>query len=150
MKKLLLIRGAPGSGKTTLAERMKREARKNGLSVFHVEADDFFTNHRGEYHYAPDRLHRAHDRCKEKAASRIGFSDLVIVANCFTCGDHLAPYVEMGIKAGVEVEVVTCFGKFNNVHGVPEDVVDRLLATAEPVSVLEKRFPTVKFSRNMS
>ena len=148
MKKLVLIRGCPGSGKSTLAERLKREARKSGLSVFHVEADDFFTNHRGEYRYAPERLHRAHDWCKEKVASRIGFSDLVIVANCFTHGDHLAPYVEMGIKAGVEVEVITCLGKFQNVHGVPEDVVDRLRATADQVAVLKERFPEVRFAED--
>lgn len=146
MKKLVLIRGCPGSGKSTLAERLKREARKSGLSVFRVEADDFFVNNRGEYRYAPERLHRAHDWCKEKVASRIGFSDLVIVANCFTCGDHLAPYVEMGIKAGVEVEIITCLGQFRNVHGVPEDVVGRLRKTAEPFSVLKERFPKVKFS----
>ncbi len=148
MKKLLLIRGAPGSGKTTLAERLKREARKSGLSVFHVEADDFFTNNKNEYRYSPERLHRAHDWCKSKAASRIGGSNLVIVANCFTYGDHLAPYVEMAIKEGVEVEVITCSGRFENVHGVPEGVVKRLREIADPVSVLQKRFPTVRFSSN--
>lgn len=150
MKKLILIRGAPGSGKSTLAKRLKREAREGGLWVFHVEADDFFVNKRDEYHYAPERLHRAHDWCKSKVASHVGVSDMVIVANCFTCGDHLAPYVEMGTRAGVEVEVIVCTGQYKNVHGVPDDVVDRMQKTADPVSVLKERFPKVKFSRNPS
>lgn len=145
MKKLLLIRGAPGSGKTTLAKRLKHEARKGGLSVFHVEADDFFTNNKNEYRYAPERLHQAHNWCKRKVASHVGFSDMVIVANCFTYGDHLAPYVEMGLRAGVEVELIECTNKFENVHDVPNDVVDRMRANADTASVLEKRFPEVKF-----
>lgn len=54
---LTLIRGLPGSGKSTLAKT---------LSAVHLEADMYFVNPQGEYHFRPEHLAQAHEWCQQQ------------------------------------------------------------------------------------
>ncbi len=55
MKKLLIIRGCPSAGKTTLAQSLTRE---------HYEADMFFERGNG-YEFDPTKLREAHQWCRD-------------------------------------------------------------------------------------
>ena len=54
MKQLILLRGLPGSGKSTFA---------NLLGGIHVEADQYFMQD-GEYKFDASKLKQAHNWCK--------------------------------------------------------------------------------------
>lgn len=53
---LLLIRGLPGSGKTTMAKKYAE------VGYVHCEADQYFETG-GEYHFDAGKLRAAHDDC---------------------------------------------------------------------------------------
>jgi primosomal protein N' len=72
--KLLILRGAPGSGKTTLCEhRFKKWTR--------VSADDFFVDANGYYKFDGSQLQHVHDVYFAKAVEVLGQGKDVIVDN---------------------------------------------------------------------
>jgi predicted kinase len=117
---LFLVRGLPGSGKSTLASRL---ASRPSLAI---AADDFFYDEQGRYQFDPKRLGEAHAWCQNSARGGLKFGD-VAVANTFTQGWEIAPYVEIAAKAGARLVVVSLFDgglddaalAQRNEHGVP-------------------------------
>lgn len=117
MKTLHIIRGASGSGKSTLAAK---------LTPYRYEADSFFERG-GVYKYDPAKIKKAHAQCQAdtEAAMRANLSPIA-VANTFTRKWEVEPYLDMAERHGYHVEIHHCTGRFQNVHGVPEDVVERM------------------------
>ena len=121
MKDLILFRGLPGAGKSTLAETLCDVA---------YSADDYFTNAEGAYHYDRARIKEAHEHCllqtiraMSQCVSRVG------VANTFTEAWEMAPYYKAAYAAGYRVHAVIVEGRGHdreNVHGTPRDVIDRM------------------------
>ena len=121
---LILIRGLPGSGKSTLARRFKPD--------HHFEADQWFMRD-GEYRWYAAGLAEAHQWCLDSTASalRVGNPVTVVVANTFVKRAHLTPYVQMARELGVGYTVITTCGEYQNIHGVPPAVIERMRADWE-------------------
>ena len=54
MSKLIIVRGAMGSGKTTFANKLTRNLIKFGYSptdICHFEADQYFEDENGNYNF---------------------------------------------------------------------------------------------------
>jgi len=115
---LHLIRGWPGSGKTRHAwflEQMYIAAR---ASVVHFEADQYYVI---EHTYLWDgtQVKHAHNWCQWRTRTALPRYDHVIVANTFTRIWEMQPYLDMTD----DVKVYRCSGNYENVHGVPPDMV---------------------------
>ena len=123
MSILRLIRGLPGSGKTTLAKNME--------GFYHVEADMFFVQTNGKYVFSPQKLGIAHDWCQLKAAQALERGENVVVSNTFVKKWELQPYLKMAEKLGADVEIITAKGEFKNEHNVPDAVLQRMRASWE-------------------
>lgn len=119
---LILVRGLPGSGKSTKAEEIKRAQ----IDISWVETDMWFMSPEGEYHYDPRYLKVAHEWCKRETdiCLRSGLS--VIVSNTFSQYWEMLPYLKLAHKYGARVRVITCKGEFANIHGVPDDVIQKM------------------------
>jgi predicted kinase len=119
MQKLYIIRGVPGSGKTTRAQELA------GMNYF--EADQWMWNSAGEYQFDPSRLGYCHTMCKNsvRAALAAGLP-VVAVSNTFVKKRDYMPYVKLAEEFGAEVEIIVMTGNWKNVHGVPEETVERM------------------------
>ena len=111
MQQLILIRGLPGSGKTTLATSLDARFR-------HFEADQFFETEDG-YNFIPSKIGHAHEWCQRMVKGCLEDGLDVVVANTFTTKKELQPYLDMADQSGIIPNIVTCNGKFGSIHDVP-------------------------------
>jgi predicted kinase len=120
MKALILIRGVPGAGKSTLAKLLS----ENGKYP-HFEADQFFVDESGDYNFDPSLLHIAHSVCQKNAldAMKSGV-EKVIVSNTSISEQHLSVYQEFANELGYHFfsVVVENRNDTKSIHGVPETV----------------------------
>lgn len=112
---LYLIRGVPGSGKTTYAKTL-------GIPD-HYEADKWFDANGG---YDPEKIKQAHEWCQEKARQAMEAGRPCVVSNTFTRLWEMEYYRAVAKRLGYEVREVVMRGEWQNVHGVPHDKVRQM------------------------
>jgi tRNA uridine 5-carbamoylmethylation protein Kti12 len=136
MKKLIIMRGLPGSGKSWKVREIigaygeiYGKTTPPEISIVQVSADDYFYGPDGEYHYIPSRISEAHCHCFYEAMDALcGGVNLVIVDNTNILHNHYSRYEQIAKALGYEVEIVVV-GEFTkdackayalrNIHGVP-------------------------------
>lgn len=131
-KLLILLRGLPGSGKTTLSRILLGQSR-DGI-VF--STDDYF-HHQDGYRYNVNQLGDAHDWNQNRAKQAINQGrSPVIIDNTNTQAWEMKPYVEMAIGKGYRVEFhePETWWKFDpeelekrNKHGVSRKKIAQML-----------------------
>jgi predicted kinase len=121
MATLYLIRGAPGSGKSTLGHRLGHA----------ISADDYMVDADGNYAFDPARLTEVHAKCLADARRILTKGADVAVCNVFQRLQHMGPYRKMAQALGAQVFELECLNDFGNVHGVPLATVGRMRAEME-------------------
>ena len=116
MKTLCLIRGLPGSGKTTMAKDL-------GLK-FHFEADMWFE--RNEIPYTKELVSVAHQWCKQQTAKAMLTGEDVVVSNTFIKKWEMDSYFDLAVSFGYTVVIKIADGNWKSVHTVPEETVNRM------------------------
>ena len=121
---LILLRGLPGSGKTTLAKVLSEN---NTYPVFSV--DDFFTDANGNYVFNHRENHLAYADCVARTeAAMINEIALIIVDNTFTLEWEMEPYFKLASEKKYRLHCVTVENRHggHNTHGVPEEHIQRM------------------------
>ena len=124
-QELVLICGAPGSGKSTIAETMF-------CTHVRVEADDFFIDDDGVYRYDRSLIKQAHEECFRVTDRLLHAGCNVVVANTFTRQWEREPYLSLAKKHKLGVRYIHATGEYPNIHGVPDDVVLSMRQRFEP------------------
>ena len=123
--KLIIIRGLPGSGKSTFAKTLLGPARMGDTYMAHIEADMFFVVN-GEYCYDGMKIGEAHHWCREATRNYLNAGYNVIVSNTFTRMKEMAPYLEMAKELDCELVVYRCAGNYGSIHGIPDRVMENM------------------------
>ena len=115
---LILVRGLPGSGKTTFAKSL-------GCPTF--EADNYFIDKDGKYIFDGSKIKLAHEWCKSRVGELMkeGIKKIA-VSNTFTQEWEMENYYELAKQYGYTVFSVIVENRHNgtNVHGVPQDKLE--------------------------
>ena len=125
MNELILIRGLPGSGKSTLARQLFRPLYSSDVCL---EADLYFVDEYGDYIFDANKLHQAHKWCQDQTRKYLKEDRRVSVANTFTTIKELKPYFEIAKEFGITPIVYHCENRFQSVHNVPEETMERMKA----------------------
>jgi len=120
MNELIIIRGLCGAGKSTLAKKFVDQGYLN------YEADMYFVHSDGTYKFDPTKLYQAHSWCQRKTRDTLENGISVVVSNTFTTKKEMKDYLTMAEELGAPVRVIKVIGNFQNVHGVPEEALQRM------------------------
>jgi predicted kinase len=120
MPVLIIVRGLPGSGKSTFALLLGTKAI--------CTADDYQTD-KGVYNWKPERVKDAHQWCQRKCRRFMkAHVERIVVTNTSTQEWELAPYYDMARRAGYTVYSVIIENRHNgqNIHNVPEETLEKM------------------------
>lgn len=119
IKMFYIIRGIPGSGKSTLARKLAPNAA--------FEADAYMVDSNGNYAFDPKRLSEVHQKCYDAVRSALmADSGAVAVANTFVKKWEYQKYVDLANELGIKYEIIVCNGGYQNIHGVPDEAIQRM------------------------
>jgi len=127
-KTLTLLRGVPGSGKSSFAKMIT-----NNYSI--CEADQFFYDKEGNYNFDPTRLKAAHEWCKFHVETRMKdnqnnpqYYPNIVVSNTFTQEWEMGDYFDLAKKYGYKVFTLIVENRHGGVnqHGVPEEKIQQM------------------------
>ena len=124
MKQLILLRGLPGAGKSTLAKLLVGDK-----SYCHKEADMFFVDREGNYKFEPSKIKDAHAWCKEETEFLLRLEHSpVVVSNTFTQEWEMDAYFELAEEFGYQVFSLIVENRHGgmNVNGCPEDKIEQM------------------------
>jgi predicted kinase len=118
---LYIIRGLPGSGKSTYAKKLLKET----PTLSHYEADMYFYVN-GVYTFNLNKLHIAHQWCLNSTENDLKLGKTVIVSNTFTQLKELAPYIKLSNKYNTNLVVLKTVGNYKSIHNVPEETLIKM------------------------
>jgi predicted kinase len=119
-KTLIIFRGIPGSGKSTVAEFISEATNSNAFA-----ADDYF-NKDGEYKFDSRLLHAAHLECQKNIrAAMEGNEWLISVHNTNTTEKELKSYFDLANEFDYRVFSLVVENRHNhmNIHNVPTETL---------------------------
>jgi predicted kinase len=123
MKNLILFRGLPGSGKSSLAAALCQRVYSADMYF-----EDMAENGDLVYNFDPSKLREAHEWCQKHTglAMELNKCDIIGVANTFTQEWEMEAYIKLAEKWGYRVSTVIVENRHGgkNIHGVPEEKIE--------------------------
>lgn len=123
MNTLYILRGVPGSGKSTVAKSLVKEECV-------CEADQFFVDPcDGVYRFDFKKIGLAHEYCRTKCIELMRKGEpKIVVSNTNTSEKEFAPYLEMAADHGYVVYFLVVENRHGGVnqHGVPQDKLEQM------------------------
>ena len=119
-KVLYIVRGIPGSGKSTFAKTLGGQ---------HYEADMFFIDENGVYNFDFTKIKDAHQWCQSFVKSDMILEyPKIVVSNTFTQEWEMQPYIDMAKEHGYKVFTIVVENRHGGVneHNVPEQVLENM------------------------
>lgn len=132
-RRLFIIRGLPGVGKTTLAKQLLEA----GIVAHITAADDYMVEEIdgvSQYKFDPSKLKTCHQNCQKRVEYlMLHTGESIAVHNTFMERWEFDHYLRLAEKLNYEPVVMTMFTQLSlgklaerNVHGVPTDKIEKM------------------------
>ena len=123
-KVLYIVRGVPGSGKSTFAKRLV------GDDFLVCEADKYFVDKEtGEYNFDLTKIKDAHQWCQGFVKTDMVLEyPKIVVSNTFTQEWEMQPYIDMAKEHNYMVFTIIVENVHGgkNIHNVPDDRIKQM------------------------
>jgi len=132
MKRVVVLRGLPGSGKSTFVESLSGP---DDMVV--ASADHYFLDENGVYKFDARKLPEAHGQClRVFLMATHDNCSLIVVDNTNSTTTEIAPYMAIAAAFGYAAEIVTIdcpldVAMQRQTHNVPEQTMRRMSARLE-------------------
>ena len=126
-KTLIILRGLPGTGKSSFAEFM-------WSSSVVCEADQYFYDEQGNYNFDISKLGEAHRWCQSQVEEAMKPQDYnkygseIVVSNTSTTEKELQPYLDLAEEFGYTVVSLIVENRHGSrsVHNVPDETLEKM------------------------
>ena len=118
--KLCIIRGLPGSGKSTYAEKLSKK-----FNVKHFENDAYLMKD-DKYNWTPESAKLAAKQCFFDTVSELKAGKDAIVSNVFVTKKAIDRYVNAAKQLGCQILVIRMTNDFGNIHNVPDKTLQSM------------------------
>ncbi len=151
MRTMYIMRGLPGSGKSTIARSLRSPiSPRSPFRPTICSADAYMLDERGHYCFDAGLLPEAHANCKRDAEVATNYGRDVVVDNTNIQRWMFQPYLELAEREDYAVVVVDVYDgglsdealALRNVHGCPQETIARMRARYEHDWRLGSRTPT--------
>lgn len=125
MRRVTIMRGIPGSGKTTVCKKELEFWKEQGNTTAYCSADDFHVNKDGVYKFNFKLAGNAHIYCMDKFLEALDSAvEEIFVDNTNTQVFEYTPYLQVALAKGykvriLEVECNLSVAFERQTHGVP-------------------------------
>ena len=128
MPTLYIIRGLPGSGKSTHASDLFEQIHTTtGHTPEWFEADMFFNTRDLKYNWNPKYLPAAHNWCYFNTLQALYTNTDTIVSNTFTTGSEVSNYLNLRtLIPNLRIELIELHTQFKSIHNVPDEAIARM------------------------
>lgn len=128
MHELVIIRGLPGSGKST-------RAKQEFPDYLHYEPDHLFCDTQGRYRFDA-QLFKSACRWVEKMTDfALARQENVVVTDVFARLTDIEPYRKLAEAHGAKFQVLTCQERYGSTHRVPVTIIERMRAEFEDANI---------------
>ena len=128
--KLVIVRGLPGSGKSSLARAISHPSCHWEADMYFCRTFDKFGNedgYDGPYMFDPSRLADAHAWCLAMTESFMdNTNNMVVVSNTFSRLWEMKPYLDLAERKRWAVSVIKVVGSHGSIHSVPVETIARM------------------------
>ena len=119
MKVCVIMQGAPGSGKSFIANMFAKQG-------YVVHSTDSYFYEDGVYKFNPIQLGENHRKNYDAFVSSLNKALNVVVDNTNIYKAHANQYIEIAKFYGYHIQIVSVNGDFDNTHGVPPEKIQQM------------------------
>lgn len=139
MKKLYILRGHSGSGKSTYSQELIKTIKQNfnNANITHINNDQFIIDHYGVYEWSNKNIQEAINFNKKLFNNVISQSYskeenvFIINSNMNLSSKSIIPMIQKAKKEGFEVEIITFKNFFKNEHNNKDNEVVKMALKCE-------------------